>query len=139
MASAERRHTLGTWLQETIGDARLTAETLGHRGLGSVSGYTKITDARRREAYEEMQYAACRGARKKHAGISVRAVPLPPGGSGTARHLALQAPGTCVQLSRTRSATRDPQPRYGDNFVCSSGIVAGSASAAARVGADVIP
>jgi hypothetical protein len=24
-----------------MGDARLTAETLGHRGLGSVSGYTK--------------------------------------------------------------------------------------------------
>jgi integrase/recombinase XerD len=40
---------------ETIGDARLTAETLGHRGLGSVSGYTKITDQRRREAYDEMQ------------------------------------------------------------------------------------
>lgn len=49
------RHTLGTLLQETMGDARLTAETLGHRGLGSVSGYTKITDARRREAYEQMQ------------------------------------------------------------------------------------
>jgi len=49
------RHTLGTLLQESMGDARLTAETLGHRGLGSVSGYTKITDARRREAYEEMQ------------------------------------------------------------------------------------
>ncbi len=44
------RHTLGTLLQETMGDARLTAETLGHRGLGSVSGYTKITDQRRREA-----------------------------------------------------------------------------------------
>jgi hypothetical protein len=25
-----------------LGDARLTAETLGHRGLASVSGYTKI-------------------------------------------------------------------------------------------------
>jgi site-specific recombinase XerD len=49
------RHTLGTFLQETMGDARLTAETLGHRGLGSVSGYTKITDARRREAYEQLQ------------------------------------------------------------------------------------
>jgi site-specific recombinase XerD len=49
------RHTLGTLLQETMGDARLTAETLGHRGPGSVSGYTKITDQRRREAYEEMQ------------------------------------------------------------------------------------
>jgi integrase len=49
------RHTLGTWMQEAMGDARLTAETLGHRRLASVSGYTKITDARRREAYEEMQ------------------------------------------------------------------------------------
>jgi site-specific recombinase XerD len=49
------RHTLGTFLQETMGDARLTAETLGHRGLASVSGYTKITGARRREAYEQMQ------------------------------------------------------------------------------------
>jgi integrase/recombinase XerD len=49
------RHTLGTLLQEAMGDARLTAETLGHRGLASVSGYTKITDARRREAYEELQ------------------------------------------------------------------------------------
>ena len=49
------RHTLGTLLQETMGDARLTAETLGHRGLASISGYTKITDQRRREAYEQMQ------------------------------------------------------------------------------------
>jgi site-specific recombinase XerD len=49
------RHTLGTLLQESMGDARLTAETLGHRGLGSVSVYTKSTDLRRREAYEEMQ------------------------------------------------------------------------------------
>jgi site-specific recombinase XerC len=48
------RHTLGTLLQETMGDARLTAETLGHRGLGSVSGYTEITD-QHREVYEEMQ------------------------------------------------------------------------------------
>lgn len=29
---------------------------LGHRGLGSVNGYTKINDQRRREAYEEMQH-----------------------------------------------------------------------------------
>jgi hypothetical protein len=29
-----------------MGDARLTAETLGHRGLASASGYTKITDHR---------------------------------------------------------------------------------------------
>lgn len=51
------RHTLGTLLQETMGDARLTAETLGHRGLGSVSGYTKITSQRRRQAYDEMERA----------------------------------------------------------------------------------
>jgi hypothetical protein len=38
-----------------MGDARLTAETLGHRGLGSVSGHTTITDQRRREASGEMQ------------------------------------------------------------------------------------
>ena len=49
------RHTLGTLLQETMGDARLTADTLGHRGLASVAGYTKITDRRRREAYEQLQ------------------------------------------------------------------------------------
>lgn len=39
------RHTLGTLVQEQLGDARLTAETLGHAGLGSVAGYTKITAA----------------------------------------------------------------------------------------------
>jgi site-specific recombinase XerD len=49
------RHTLGTLLQETVGDARLTAETLGHRGLGSVAGYTKITDRQRRAAYDAME------------------------------------------------------------------------------------
>jgi hypothetical protein len=38
-----------------MGDARLTAETLGHKGLGSISGYTAVTDAKRREAYEQMQ------------------------------------------------------------------------------------
>jgi hypothetical protein len=36
-----------------MGDARLTAEALGHRGLASVAGYTEITDHRRREAYEQ--------------------------------------------------------------------------------------
>ena len=41
------RHTFGTLVQEQLGDARLTAETLGHVGLGSVAGYTKITAARR--------------------------------------------------------------------------------------------
>ncbi len=38
-----------------MGDARLTVDTLGHRGPASVSSYTKITDARRREAYEQLQ------------------------------------------------------------------------------------
>jgi site-specific recombinase XerD len=42
------RYTLGTLLQETVGDARLTANTLGHVGLASVAGYTKITEGRRR-------------------------------------------------------------------------------------------
>ena len=46
------RHTLGTLLQDRIGDARLTAETLGHVGLASVAGYTKISEARRRQALE---------------------------------------------------------------------------------------
>jgi hypothetical protein len=41
------RHTLGTLLQERLGDARLPAETPGHSGLASISGYTKITEARR--------------------------------------------------------------------------------------------
>ena len=51
------RHTLGTLLQETVGDARLTAETLGHRGLGSIAGYTKVSDRQKRAAYEEMERA----------------------------------------------------------------------------------
>ena len=46
------RHTLGTLLQEELGDARLTADTLGHVGLASVAGYTKISERRRREALE---------------------------------------------------------------------------------------
>jgi integrase len=41
------RHTVGTLVQEQLGDARLTADTLRHSGLGSVAGYTKITEARR--------------------------------------------------------------------------------------------
>ena len=49
------RHTLGTLLQETVGDARLTAETLGHHGLGSVAGYTKVSDRQRRAAYEALE------------------------------------------------------------------------------------
>jgi integrase/recombinase XerD len=51
------RHTLGTLLQDRIGDARLTAETLGHAGLASVAGYTKISEARRRQALEAAEEA----------------------------------------------------------------------------------
>lgn len=51
------RHTLGTLLQERLGDARLTAETLGHVGLASVAGYTKISEGRRRAAVEAAQTA----------------------------------------------------------------------------------
>ncbi len=49
------RHTLGTLLQERLGDARLTAETLGHTGLASVSGYTKITERRRAQARRALE------------------------------------------------------------------------------------
>jgi site-specific recombinase XerD len=51
------RHTLGTLLQEELGDARLTAETLGHTGLASVAGYTKITANRRQLAQERVEQA----------------------------------------------------------------------------------
>lgn len=51
------RHTLGTLVQEQLGDARLTAETLGHVGLGSVTGYTKITAARRQALKASIEHA----------------------------------------------------------------------------------
>ena len=44
------RHTFGTAVEEELGDPRLTAELLRHSGLGSVSGYTKISRRRREEA-----------------------------------------------------------------------------------------
>ncbi|HET9118738.1 MAG TPA: hypothetical protein VFN75_11795 [Pseudonocardiaceae bacterium] len=37
-------------------------ETLGHRALASVAGYTKITDQRRREAHDQMQRRGLRVA-----------------------------------------------------------------------------
>lgn len=49
------RHTLGTLLQEEMGDARLTAEVLGHSGLGSVAGYTKVAATHLREGYQRME------------------------------------------------------------------------------------
>jgi hypothetical protein len=36
---------------------RLTAETLGHAGLASVAGYTKISEARRRKALDAVEEA----------------------------------------------------------------------------------
>jgi site-specific recombinase XerD len=51
------RHTLGTLVQEQLGDARLTAETLGHAGLGSVAGYTKIAEARRQAVKDSIERA----------------------------------------------------------------------------------
>ncbi len=44
------RHTAGTIVQEELGDSRLTADYLGHHGLGSVAGYTEVSRGRRAEA-----------------------------------------------------------------------------------------
>ena len=44
------RHTAGTIVQEELGDPRLTADYLGHHGLGSVAGYTEVSRGRRAEA-----------------------------------------------------------------------------------------
>ncbi len=44
------RHTAGTIVQEELGDPRLTADYLGHHGLGSVAGYTEVSQGRRAEA-----------------------------------------------------------------------------------------
>ena len=44
------RHTAGTIVQEEIGDPRVTADYLGHHGLGSVAGYTEVSRGRRAEA-----------------------------------------------------------------------------------------
>lgn len=44
------RHTAGTIVQEALGDPRVTAEFLGHRGLGSVAGYTEVSQQRHADA-----------------------------------------------------------------------------------------
>ncbi len=44
------RHTDGTIVQYDLGDPRLTADYLGHHGLGSVAGYTEVSRSRRAEA-----------------------------------------------------------------------------------------
>jgi site-specific recombinase XerD len=48
------RHTTATSLLEvTGGDVRLVQEVLGHANLNTLQGYTKIVDARKREAYRQ--------------------------------------------------------------------------------------
>lgn len=49
------RHTAGTIVQEELGDPLLTADYLGHHGLGSVAGYTEISRTRRAEAGEALR------------------------------------------------------------------------------------
>ena len=49
------RHTAGTIVQEELGDPRLTADYLGHHGLGSVAGYTEVSRNRRAEAGDALQ------------------------------------------------------------------------------------
>jgi integrase/recombinase XerD len=49
------RHTAGTIVQEELGDPRLTADYLGHHGLGSVAGYTEVSRTRRAEAGDALQ------------------------------------------------------------------------------------
>jgi site-specific recombinase XerD len=48
------RHTAGTIVQDEIGDARLTAEYLGHHGLGSVAGYTEVSRQRHQQAADAL-------------------------------------------------------------------------------------
>lgn len=49
------RHTAGTIVQDAKGDSRLTAEFLGHRGLGSVAGYTEVSSRRHAEAADALR------------------------------------------------------------------------------------
>jgi integrase/recombinase XerD len=49
------RHTAGTIVQEELGDPRLTAEFLGHHGLGSVAGYTEVSRGRHEEAADALE------------------------------------------------------------------------------------
>jgi site-specific recombinase XerD len=48
------RHTAGSIVQDEIGDARLTAEFLGHHGLGSVAGYTEVSQRRHQQAADAL-------------------------------------------------------------------------------------
>jgi hypothetical protein len=42
-------------VQEELGDPRLTAEFLGHHGLGSVAGYTEVSRRRHEEAVDALE------------------------------------------------------------------------------------
>ena len=44
------RHTAGTIVQDELGDPRVTADYLGHHGLGSVAGYAEVSSNRRAQA-----------------------------------------------------------------------------------------
>ena len=48
------RHTAGTIVQDELGDPRVTADYLGHHGLGSVAGYTEVSSNRRAQAGEAL-------------------------------------------------------------------------------------
>ncbi|HEY8719329.1 tyrosine-type recombinase/integrase [Pengzhenrongella sp.] len=49
------RHTAGTIVQDELGDPLVTADYLGHHGLGSVSGYAEVSSRRRQEASEALK------------------------------------------------------------------------------------
>ena len=42
-------------MQEELGDPRLTAEFLGHHGLGSVAGYTEVSRRRHEEPADVLE------------------------------------------------------------------------------------
>jgi len=49
------RHTAGTIVQDELGDPLVTADYLGHHGLGSVAGYAEVSSRRREEASDALQ------------------------------------------------------------------------------------
>jgi len=49
------RHTAGTIVQDELGDPLVTADYLGHHGLGSVAGYAEVSSRRREEATDALQ------------------------------------------------------------------------------------
>lgn len=48
------RHSVATHLLEETGDLRLVQEFLGHKNIATTQVYTKVTDARKREAVERL-------------------------------------------------------------------------------------